>query len=1001
MRTSTRILSILLLSGFSFDCAAQYETFDFPGADQTYVTGMNDVGDFVGYYVAGGVTKGFAVLGSDTIDVVYPGSQQTYAHGISNNRKIVGKYNDSGAQIDNEGFLYDYNAQNYEDLTFLLNNGNYTQVTDINEDGCWAGYFRSATSAYLMRDCNGHSTDRYNLLPTYGTSINEWGDVAGYIIDGANYTSFIRTGPGVFTLINYPNNIKTRVFGMNDQDMVVGDFGNVRGFIYDGFNQGGSGYEEIIIPDAITVTPQDINNENQICGYFTDAQGTHGFFIRGYDIGFRPQPDAWYFPNEDIAMWPSDEWANFDYTSDPYLLTKYGITSSFPKTGPGALDYFAQAIFPSWPLMVEAFGEEQFYTEVNGVLMLRIQPFEVWKEFAGDWKGSCYGMGYSSLMYYQDAGAFHTKFPEMPNSIPSVYSQDPTQAVRDVSNKLQAYQASKFIKDQVFNNQNPTPIETLTQIKAMMCEDDPDYFGVAIGNTHGTGASHLLIPFKVEQGQASGWWDVFVYDSNHPNDTTRRIQVNKQSAASGGVWYYEAAGNTGQAEVEWGGPLASSGFKIAPRVSDHFNTPPIGTNIHSGGESRTGDYVTAYFSKGAEEIFTYGSDQLGYQNDQLVATTSNGVPYLNAANAPGKPIGYLLDATMEHTATISNAQDGRAYMSVTTEDGLLGFERFDATSGQTDEGIYGTGLTYINPDAEDKMVSLKSYATYQDAEYRFWINAVNCEQGAELHIEPINGNELIVTNTGAATSYDLTISILSATDASTFEVADVPFAEDGIHHIVPFWGNLNDDGIYITVDTTTVGVDDTLFLDNQALPLIGLSDGQFGFGNAAGNDELFIINSGGGILQWSVASAPSWLTVTSGSTGTEDGSVAFDISENTGPDRAGWLVINSNDVNSPDSVWVVQGTSVTVSVEEALVDDMSHVVYPNPVRDVLTIGMSPDLDEAAVRIMDVQGKVLETRVYRKGNAVTQQFQMGHYRAGVYLVEVVTGATTEVHKIIKQ
>ena len=1002
MKTTLRFLSFLLFIGMVSPSFAQYEVFDYPGADHTYVTGMNDQGDFVGYYIAGGITRGFAVMGADTMELIFPGSAQTYAHGINNERDIVGKYNDSGAQTDNEGFLYDYSLQDYTDLTFLLNNGNYTQVTDINDDGCWAGSFRSGTSAYLMRDCNGHTTDRYNLLSTFGTAINEWGDVAGYYIDGAEYTSFIRTGPGLFFLINYPNNIKTRIFGMNDLNMVVGDFANSKGFLFDGFNQGGTAYEEIIIPDAITVTPQDINNEEQICGYFTDAQGnTHGFLIRGYDIGFRPQPDGWFFPNEESALWPSDEWFDIEYIHDPYLKEKYGLTGPFPKNGEGALDFFESDIFPSWPLMVETFGEEQFYTEVNGVLKGKWQSFEVWKEFATEWKGSCYGMGYSSLMYYKDASVFHSKFPEMPSSMPSIYSQSPTDAVRDVNNKLQIYQASKAVKDQIWNEYNPTPNQTLTQIKAMMTEEDPDYFGISISNTNGSG-SHLVVPFKVEKGQSSGWWDVFVYDSNHPNDTTRKIQVNKQATAFGGAWYYEAAGNVGQGEVEWGGPTANYGFKAAPAVSEHVATPPIGENFHGQGNSRASEYVTAYFSDGAEELFLYGNDSLGYYNGRLVATTANGIPYTNATNAAQKPIGYLLDVTEAHAATVSGSQDGKAYMTITTETGLLSYSREDATPSQMDEALFDAGgLTYTNPDPDPKTVSLKAYASYLGADYQFWIKGVNCEQGAELHIEPINGNELIVTNTGEAKTYDLTISILSPTDASTFEVPDVPFAEDGIHHIVPFWNNLNDDGIYITVDTSTVGVDDTLFLANQALPILELSNGVMEFDNLAGSDELFVINSGGGELQWNVASAPAWVTVTSGSSGTEDGSVSFDVTANTGPDRSGWLVINSNDVNSPDSVWIWQGFSSPVSVDETLTDEKDHVVYPNPVSDILTVGLSPELPDATILIRDMQGKLMETRSYSKSDSELQRFDMHRYSAGMYLVEVSTGGTRKFHKIIKR
>ena len=999
MKTSIATLLSSILLFYATEVVAQFETYDYPGADHTYVTGMNDIGDYVGYYINGSDTKGFYMISGQLGELDYPGSQQTYALGINNEREIVGKYNDTGAQADNEGFKYDYNAQDYEDLTFLLNNGDYTQVTDINDDGCWTGSFRSPTSAYLMRDCNGHQTDRVNLLATFGTAINEWGDVAGYYIDGAAYTSFLRTGPGLFQEISYPGNIKTRIYGINDLDMVVGDFANARGFLYDGFSQGGSGYEEIILPDAVTVTPQDINNENQICGYYTDSDGnTHGFFILAYDIGFRPQPDAWQFENTQGNLWPSSDWFNTVYLNDPYLMEAFGLEVPFPRTGPGAFDFFGSETFPSWPLMVKTFGQGQFYTVANGVIRRKEKEFEVWKKFASDfWKGSCYGMSYTALMYYKDGGAFSSKFPAIASPIQSVFSLTPIDGVRDAINQIQTYQAGVLFRDNLLSEENPFPNQTLQRIKAMMLEDDPNYFGLSLQRTTGGSGLHSVVPYKVEKGDNTGWWDVYVYDSNHPNDTTRRIRINKQSQAAGGTWYYEAAGNAGQGDVEWGGPAANWGLKVTLPVSDHFPVPDV--TIGHGASERSVNQITVFFSDDSDELFINGNDSMGYYNGNMVYNTSiNGVPYFSATNSPDKPTGYTLDPLTTYNGKVLNA-NGEASMVAVTTDALLGYERFDATTAQEDELIIGSGITFINPDSDDKTVTLKAFLDVQGVEYRYWINEVNCEQGAELHIEPVNENELIVTNTGAATSYDLTISILSETDASTFEVENVPFAQDGTHHIVPFWGSLVEDGIYITVDTLAAGVDDTLFLENQALPELALSEGLMQFNNQSNNGEFYIINSGGGQLGWDITTSPSWVNITSGTSGIDDGSVSLDVDANNGADRSGFIIIESNAASSPDTITVWQGLS-TINVNETVSDQKPFVIYPNPASEELKIGLSGSIDNAVITIRDIKGRPVSRVTGNHSGNGTISIDLKALIAGMYVVEVRTSDQNFVEKFIK-
>lgn len=992
------ILTSLITFSFLVNAFAQYEQFDYPGATDTYVTGMNDIGDFVGYYTSGGITKGFYVIGTDTADMVYPAAVSTWAYGISNQRKIVGKYNGSGSNADNEGFMFDYGTFNYTDLTYLVTGGGqFKEVRGINDSQCWVGNLRANSSTYLTYSCPNYGTSRKNLLATYGTALNEVNDLAGYYIDGAAYTSFIRVG-AVYTDVSYPGQIKTRVYGMNNSNMVVGDFANQRGFIYDGFLTGGTAYEEIEIPDALSVTPQDINNNDEVCGYFTDATGNvHGFFVRAYDIGFRPNPDGWNFANDGDLLWTMGEYVF--YSKDPYLKQQYGTEADFPTDSLGQI--YIAGRFPSWPLFVNTFKESNTYTRVNGVLKYRPKAVEYWDKISGLWTGSCLGINLTSLMNYDNAGWFAGQNPEIPQGFPSIFSLDTSKETRLAINRAQTLQFADFNMQWKNQHYRDTPNQTLQSLKAMMSDTAHDHATISMFNPRHKSGMHSLTPFKIERDDNNlGWENVYVHDSNFPNDTTRHIRINK-NADAGGEWYYEASLNSSGMPEEWGGADANAGIFINPKSSEWINYPSIGTiEFAPSNQSRSTGGITTFFSKYAEEYFLYGNDSLGYVNGDIHFNTSNGVPIQDANGVVQAPLGYYLDGTMNHQAHIINAQSPHVFMSVFSETEMFSFERDDATPAQTDVADIDDGLTYTNPDADAKNVQLKAFLSDAGTSYHYWIDAVSCEQNAQLHVQSVNTNELIVTNTGSAKTYELTISILSPTDASTFEVANVPFAANGIHHIVPHWGNLADDGIYITVDTLLSGVDDTLFLANQALPNIALSDGEMYYANAAGTDTVFVINLGGGHLNWNVSSAPSWITVLEGNSGVDDDIIVFDYQQNSGADRSDWLVISSDDPNSPDSILIVQSTSGAVGVE-TLQGDESFVIYPNPTRNVLNIGFSSQMENATVQLYDLNGRAVTQAKYQHADGSLVKLNLEQFSSGIYFLSVQTDSETVVRKIVRQ
>ena len=86
--------------------AAEYSftTIDYPGAKRTYVRGINDLGQIVGWYYDSDsdTSHGFIYNGSRFTTIDYPGAEETIVSGINDSGQIVGWYSVSDIS---HGFL--------------------------------------------------------------------------------------------------------------------------------------------------------------------------------------------------------------------------------------------------------------------------------------------------------------------------------------------------------------------------------------------------------------------------------------------------------------------------------------------------------------------------------------------------------------------------------------------------------------------------------------------------------------------------------------------------------------------------------------------------------------------------------------------------------------------------------------------------------------------------------------------------------------------------------
>ena len=101
--------------------------------------------------------------------------------------------------------------------------------------------------------------------------------------------------------------------------------------------------------------------------------------------------------------------------------------------------------------------------------------------------------------------------------------------------------------------------------------------------------------------------------------------------------------------------------------------------------------------------------------------------------------------------------------------------------------------------------------------------------------------------------------------------------------------------------------------------------------SAAGNISLTVSNTGGGTLNYT-ASAPtdsSWLSINSGGTGANNGTINISYSNNPGGQRVGNIIVTANGVSGSPAVVTVTQAGAPRSGTQSLGIDVSHVRYLN------------------------------------------------------------------------
>ncbi|MCG8457217.1 MAG: DUF3466 family protein [Holophagales bacterium] len=170
--------------GFEFD-GVSYTWIEYPGAEQTVVRGINDLGDVVGEYEnAGGARRGFARFGGTFVSIDVPLAVESRARGINNHGEIVGSWTDGSGRRhaftrtpDGIFTTFDYPGA-LETVLGDINDAGEIVGTYFDNGGTPHGFVISAPLVqFLPFDVPGSTG-------TVATGINEAAELTGEWIDG-------------------------------------------------------------------------------------------------------------------------------------------------------------------------------------------------------------------------------------------------------------------------------------------------------------------------------------------------------------------------------------------------------------------------------------------------------------------------------------------------------------------------------------------------------------------------------------------------------------------------------------------------------------------------------------------------------------------------------------------------------------------------------------------------------------------------------------------------
>jgi len=560
------------------------------------------------------------------------------------------------------------------------------------------------------------------------------------------------------------------------------------------------------IPDGILSTKVKIklsdvaNPENNV---ISDKFRIKPYILTRIENGdyyeYRKDRDQWGFQNVPDHMWPQEWYQQFDYRGiDPFTGSQYSQWQAL-----SAFKYAPANFFADWVSFVNAFSVDACYNSTSFGLY-DWAAVTLWKSYHSKWRGSCFGIATANALAFYKRDQFIAKYPDFPQITDPINLQA-NDAVRKVISELFNHQSGNPSDANDLASKNKTPNETLEEIRQMVRVDNSIVRTLSIGNNNGKGA-HSIIAYGLEQDESNtNIYKIKVYDNN-PNSEADII-VNTQANNNNGTWSYAEWPN-------WGGSkklyldvpaelhLSGTTFPRGQNTQSPFIIPENVVNIN-------------YPSESPIVIKDNQGNMTGLMNNIIYEDIPNSYARRIKNGSEVAPLGYSLD-TDNYSVTLSEFEDSTVGTYFFTGNKSLVYGRSGAEQTQTDRLFFDGGLSAVNPDAQNKQVSLSTLINETVNQKLLSISSLDLVQNDSVKIFNPDSNTVKLISYGSAKNYEIEVNYLSENEASRFGNLNVQLDANTSHTFIPDWTNLTNSQLLVLVDIGNNGIiDDTLSLVNQ------------------------------------------------------------------------------------------------------------------------------------------------------------------------------------------
>jgi uncharacterized membrane protein len=265
------------VTGFSaIQRSFDFRTVEFPAANRTRASGVDDRGQIVGSYDDSTGTHGFVLSDDRFVAINFPGALFTVALGIGVHGEIVGAYRMPGEPAVNfHGFLRSSDGR-FERVDSPPYKNTIAQrilpdgtILGCRHDDDFGASMRGAVLAHHHSETqafgsmhNGATPDLRRIVGLYNYATGDRS--AGYVIDD-----------GMFKPLVVPGSTATSAWDVNSRGDVAGtyrDSAGVHGFILTA-----DGFVSLNVPKAAMTRVTGINTSGTVVGSFDAGGHTYGF----------------------------------------------------------------------------------------------------------------------------------------------------------------------------------------------------------------------------------------------------------------------------------------------------------------------------------------------------------------------------------------------------------------------------------------------------------------------------------------------------------------------------------------------------------------------------------------------------------------------------------------------------------------------------------------------------------------------------------------------------